>query len=37
MSRKPYTVVAVALANKMARTVCALMTTGDRLMTPAAV
>ena len=37
MSRKPYTVVAVALANKMARIVWALMTSGDRFRTPAAV
>ena len=36
LSRKPYTLAAVALANKMARIVWALMTTGERFRTGAA-
>lgn len=34
LAKKPYNVVAVALANKMARTVRALMATGQRFEAP---
>jgi transposase len=35
LAKKPYNVVAVALANKMARIAWALMATGRRFETPA--